>query len=330
MKLISITALLVGLGLIPCSLQAADQQTELQQHVANLWQQQDFAAAKVLLADKVNRKTKDAWLLAALGRSELELGQTSVAEDLLARAIKMESDNARYQFWFGRASCDSAQQAGMFSALGYAKRCRKAFEQAVSLAPADIGYLKALGKYYAQAPGIAGGDKDQALLLAEKLQQQDPLQGQLLKLEVLFSAEDMTAAEQFVAASDLLQSRPEPYFMRGVHLAQSRDYVAAMAAFAIASEKVVDDAEGKRSRLLALYQLGRASVLAKTDYPQGVAALTEFLADGSMESFNDWAQFRLSQLYLAQEQRDKAEAILTPLLATTSDDNLKTEIKKIL
>ncbi|KKO48777.1 hypothetical protein VT06_09680 [Arsukibacterium sp. MJ3] len=334
MKLITLAALLLSFGLnaTPTQSTAARtvQQTELEQKVAELWQQQDYAAAKVLLADKVNRKTSDAWLLAALGRSELELGQAEAAEALLARAIKIAPATASYQFWFGRASCDRAQQAGMLSALGYAKRCRKAFEQAVALAPSEARYLKALGKYYAQAPGIAGGDQTQALLIADTLAQQDPLQGQLLKLDVLFSAEDITAAEQVVAGSELLQSRPEPYFMRGIHMAQNRNYKAAMEAFAKASEKTVADTDGKRSRLLALYQLGRASVLAKADYPQGIAALTEFLADGSMESFNEWAQFRLSQLYLAQEQRAEAEAILMPLLATTDDANLKSEIKKIL
>ncbi|MBV2128853.1 tetratricopeptide repeat protein [Arsukibacterium indicum] len=323
MKRLTFTALLLSFGL-----DAAP--ADLQQHVSDLWQQQDFAAAKEFLADKVNRKTKDAWLLAALGRSELELGQVENAEELLARAIKIEADNARYQFWFGRASCDSAQQASMFSALGYAKRCRKAFEQAVALAPADTGYLNALGKFYAQAPGIAGGDKEQALAIAARLEQQNPLQGQLLKLEILFSEEDKTAAEQFIANSELLQNRPEPYFMRGIQLAQSRDYPAAMAEFLKASKQDASDEEGQRNRLLALYQLGRASVLGKTDYQQGVNALTEFLADGSMTDFNEWAQFRLSQLYLALEQQQKAEELLTPLLATTRDDKLKSEIKKIL
>lgn len=325
MKLLTVLALFsVGLSAGPVS------QAELQHGIASLWQQQDYAGAKVLLADQVDRKTKDSWLLAALGRTELELGQLAEAEKLLARAVKAEPGNAQYQFWYGRASCDSAQQAGMLSALGYARRCRKAFEQAVALAPEEAGYLKALGKYYAQAPGIAGGDKAQALLIAARLEQQDKLQGQLLKLEVLFSAEDVAAAEQLVAGSELLQNRPEPFFMRGIRLAQSRDYPAAMAEFAKASEQRVSDEDGQRNRLLALYQLGRASVLAKADYQQGVAALTEFLADGSMQGFNEWAQFRLSQLYLAQEQREQAEAILHPLLSSTNDDNLKTEIKKIL
>lgn len=330
MKLISVAALLLSLGLSAVQAESDVSQIDLQQKVDMLWQQHDYAAARALLADKVNRKTKDAWLLATLGRSELELGQAKAAEELLARATKAEPANAQYQFWFGRASCDSAQKASMFSAMGYAKQCRKAFEQAVALDPTEAGYLKALGKYYAQAPGIAGGDKEQALAVAKRLEQQDPLQGQLLKLEVLFSAEDMSSADQFLAESTLLQSRPEPYFMRGIHLAQSRDYPAAMAEFSIASEKTVVDADGKRNRLLALYQLGRASVMAKTGYAQGIAALTEFLADGSMHDFNEWAQFRLSQLYLAQDERQKAEAILTPLLATTTDDNLKTEIKKVL
>lgn len=305
--------------------------TELEQQITALLQQKAFAEAKTLLVPKINNKTKDAFLLAALGRSELALGEVTEAEKLLARAVKAKADNPEYQFWYGRASCDAAQQASMLSALGLAKRCAKAFEQAHQLAPDNAEYLQALAKYYAQAPGMAGGDKAKAMTLSKTLQQLAPVKGQLLELELLLQQDQTEAAEALLAQVPTLLSRPEPYFLQGVKRAQNRDYQGAMQQFALASEQDAVDIDAKRSRLLALYQLGRATVLAKTEYQQGINALQHFLADeDTLPEFADWAQFRLAQLYLATEQRPAAEALLKPLQASTKDNNLKTEIKKIL
>lgn len=305
--------------------------SELEQQVTALLQQKAFADARTILLPKVNKNTKDAFLLASLGRSELALGEVEQAEKLLARAVKAKTDHAEYQFWYGRASCDAAQQASMLSALGLAKRCAKAFEQAHQLAPDNAEYLQALAKYYAQAPGVAGGDKTKAMALTKALQQLAPLKGQLLELELLLQQDQTEAATALLTQVPELQSRPEPYFLQGVKLAQSRDYQGAMQQFTLASEQDAADNDAERSRLMALYQLGRAAVLAKTDYQQGISALQRFLADENTPAeFTDWAQFRLAQLYLATEQRPAAEALLKPLQDSTKDNNLKTEIKKVL
>ncbi len=301
----------------------------IQQQVDNLWQQGAFVEAKQLLAPQVNKKTQDAYLLAALGRTELALGQTEQAEKLLARAISLKSTDAQYQFWYGRASCDAAQQASMFSALNRAKRCLIAFETAHQLVPDNVDYLQALAKYYAQAPSIAGGDKAKAMTLSKQLQALAPLPGQLLQLELLLQEEQTDAATAWLAATPALQSRPESYFLFGIKLAQARDYSAAINQFAKASEQTAVDEAARRSRLLALYQLGRAAVMGKTAYAQGITALETFLAAEPLPEFTDWAQFRLAQLYLATEQRPAAEALLIPLQARTADNTLKTEIKKI-
>lgn len=316
--------------LFACSL-PAQAQLPLQQQLETLWQQGAYAEAKTLLAPQVNKKTKDAFLLAALGRTELALGETEAAADWLEKAIKLDMTNAEYQFLYGNASCNHAQKAIMLSALAHAKRCVKAYETAHSLAPAEPKYLQALAQYYAQAPGIAGGDKAKAKTLAEQLTTINPLKGQLLQLELLLR-EDLAQAEAMLAQSELLQQRPEAYFLIGVEQAAKRDYQAAIRQFQLASEQQVTDRDAQRSRLLALYQLGRAAVLAKTATGQGINALQQFITEsqGQLPEFQEWAQFRLAQLYLANEQRPDAEALLRPLQASTKDDNLKTEIKKVL
>jgi tetratricopeptide (TPR) repeat protein len=303
----------------------------LPQQLETLWQQGAYAEAKNLLAPKVTKKTKDVFLLAALGRTELALGEAEAATDWLERAIKLDGSNAEYQFYYANASCNTAQKVNMLSALGHAKRCVKAYETAHTLAPTEAKYLQALAQYYAQAPGVAGGDKAKAKTLAEQLTTMNPLKGQLLQLELLLR-EDLARAEAMLAESELLQQRPEAYFLIGVEQAAKRDYQAAIRQFQLASEQQAADRDAQRSRLLALYQLGRAAVLAKTATGQGINALQQFITEsqGQLPEFQEWAQFRLAQLYLANEQRPDAEALLRPLQASTKDDNLKTEIKKVL
>lgn len=305
--------------------------TELEQQVNALFQQNAFAEAKNLLTPKVTKKTKDAFLLAALGRTELALGEAEAATDWLERAIKLDSTNAEYHFYYANASCNTAQKVNMLSALGHAKRCVKAYETAHTLVPAEPKYLQALAQYYAQAPGVAGGDKAKAMALAKQLTEVNPLKGQLLQLELLLR-EDQAQAEALLAANPELQQRPEPYFLLGVTQAAKRDYPAAIGQFQRASEQEAADKDALRSKLLALYQLGRAAVVGKTATEQGISALRQFIAESSelLPEYQDWAQFRLAQLYLANEQRPDAEALLRPLQASTKDDNLKTEIKKVL
>lgn len=305
--------------------------TELQQQVTTLLQQQAYTEAKNLLTPMVTKKTKDAFLLAALGRTELALGESETATDWLERAIKLDGNNAEYQFYYGTASCNTAQKANMLSALGHAKRCVKAYEMAHTLAPTEPKYLQALAQYYGQAPGVAGGDKAKAMVLAKQLTEVNPLKGQLLQLELLVRDEP-TQAEALLASNPELQQRPEPYFLLGVSQASKRDYTAAISQFQRASEQDAADQDALRSKLLALYQLGRAAAIGKTATEQGIGALRQFIAESSelLPEYQDWAQFRLAQLYLANEQRPAAEALLKPLQASTTDNNLKTEINKVL
>ncbi len=305
--------------------------TELEQQVTTLLQQQAYTEAKNLLTPMVTKKTKDAFLLAALGRTELALGEAEAATDWLERAIKLDGDNAEYQFYYANASCNTAQKVNMLSALGHAKRCVKAFETAHTLAPTEPKYLQALAQYYGQAPGVAGGNKAKAMILAKQLTEVNPLKGQLLQLELLMRDEP-TQAEALLASNPELQQRPEPYFLLGVSQAAKRDYTAAINQFQRASEQDAADQDALRSKLLALYQLGRAAAVGKTATEQGIGALRQFIAESSelLPEYQDWAQFRLAQLYLANEQRPAAEALLKPLQASTKDNNLKTEINKVL
>lgn len=321
------TFLFSGLLLLSSAVQANT--SDLASQVETLWQANDFAAAEALLAPLVTKKTKDAQLLALLGRTQAGLHNMERAEELLEKAIKYDSNNADYQHWYGTASCNLASNASMFSALGYAKRCKKAYEAALQLAPENPRSYIALGSYLAQAPGIAGGDKEQALMLAQQLKQRNELQGWLLQLKLTDIA-DATAFSQLLAEAAPLRNRPEPYFKRAMLLAGKEDYSSAAALLQQAIQQAAVDDDAKASVNESLYQLARCAVLGETAIAEGIAAMQQYLQDNPASDRYDWAQFRLAQLYLLSDQADKAVAITQPLLAATDDDKLKAELKKLL
>ena len=321
------TVLFSGMLLLSSAVQGNN--IELASQVDALWQANNYAAAEALLTPLVTKKTKDAQLLALLGRTHAGLQNNERAEELLEQAIKFDANNADYQHWYATVSCNLASSASMFSALGYAKRCKKAYESALVLAPQNPRSYIALGSFLAQAPGIAGGDKDQALQLAEKLKQLDETQGWLLQLKATDFADDV-AFDQFLASTELLKARPEPYFQRAMQLAAQENFSAAISLLQQALQRSATDDDAKKALTESRYQLARCAVLGKTAVADGIAAMQQYLHENPLSDRYDWAQLRLAQLYLLADARDKARAISEPLLASTDDDKLKAELKKLL
>ena len=320
-------SLFSGLLLLSSAVQANNM--ELASQVQALWQANDYAAAKALLAPLVSKQSKDAQLLALLGRTEAGLQQMERAEALLEKAVKYDDNNADYQHWYATASCNLASSASMFSALGYAKRCKKAYETALKLAPENPRSYIALGSFLAQAPGIAGGDKAQALALAQQLKKLDEVQGWLLQLRLTELSDDAAFA-QFLAEAKPLQQRPEVYFQRAMQLTAQENYPAAITLLQQAIQQTAVDDDAKASIAESHYQLARCAVLGKTAISEGIAAMQHYLQHEPKADRLDWAKFRLAQLYLLSDQTDKAKALTQPLLASTNDDKLKAELKKIL
>ncbi|PKM17497.1 MAG: hypothetical protein CVV11_20275 [Gammaproteobacteria bacterium HGW-Gammaproteobacteria-15] len=318
-----------GLILSSSVLASSTDPQALTAQVKALWQAKDAQAAQALLTPLVTKKTKDAQLLALLGQTEALLNNADKAEDLLEKAVKIDSKNADYQHWYATVSCNLASSASMLSALGYAKRCKKAYETALKLAPDNPRSYIALGSFLAQAPGIAGGDKGKALQLAEQLKPLDPLQGALLQLNAS-DLQDDAVFEALLVKDELLTQRPETYLQRGVAFSRTDDHAKAIALFEQALTMPASDDEAAAAQAQALYQIGRSAVKSGLAVDKGISALQQFIAQQPAADNIDWAKLRLGQLYIAQQQQAKAEEILKPLLASTQDKELKGELKKLL
>ncbi len=318
--------LISGLLLVSLAVKA---ELSLEAEVNTLWQAKDFAAAKALLQTQIGKKTKDAKLLALLGQTEAQLNNAERAEELLEKAIKYDASNADYQHWYATVSCNLASNASMFSAMGYAKRCKKAYEAALELAPKNPRSYIALGSFYAQAPGIVGGDVEKASGLAQQLKQIDPLQGALLTLKVS-DLKDDAVFSALLAQDELLTRRPETYLLRGVAFSRIDEHAKALALFEQAVTMPAADEDAADAIAQAQYQIGRTAVKGEMEFEKGIAALQQFITQNGTADNIDWAKLRLGQLYMLQQQPEKAREIFQPLMASTQDKQVKDELAKLL
>ena len=107
------------------------------------------------------------------------------AFDYFEALQEKHEDNVDVNYYLGVSAVIMAQKASIFSKLSYAKDFIKAMERTVVLKPDHQDALNTLIGFHLNAPGIAGGDSDKALVYAKQLQQG------MLKLIVMRSTQDI-------------------------------------------------------------------------------------------------------------------------------------------
>ena len=90
------------------------------------------------------------------------------------RAANLEPKNAIFQLWLGRAYGEKAEHSSWFTAIGFAKKTRNAFEKAVELDPRIVEAHSDLSEYYIEAPGFLGGGTDKAAAQANIVEKIEP------------------------------------------------------------------------------------------------------------------------------------------------------------
>lgn len=179
-------------------------------------------AARVLFQDE--KKSAEAHAaFAAIARDEpenataqLHLGllayrrdDTEKAVEQLERAVKLAPRDGEAYKALGDAYGRTAQKASLFTALGWAKKCQRAYEQAVVLAPDRVDFRQCLFEYYRQAPGFAGGSHELALAEATAIKKLDPDRGRLAF--ALLYVREKKWDQAFAQYDEVLATEPDNY-----------------------------------------------------------------------------------------------------------------------
>lgn len=120
-----------------------------------------------------------------LGWIALRRNDPTAAVKHLERACALDPSSSTYAQQLGDAYGLAANKAGLLSKMGWARKCKAAFERAIALDPKNVDARWALMEYFKQAPGIAGGSFALAHAQAEAILALNPSAGRFAKAGVL-------------------------------------------------------------------------------------------------------------------------------------------------
>jgi tetratricopeptide (TPR) repeat protein len=143
-----------------------------------------WADARPLFVAHAERNPGDAEAQYWAGRAWLEADRSDRGQPWLERAVQLEPGRADYWLWLGRACGDRARRAGTLRARGLAGCARRAFERAVALDDERLDARSHLVDFHLEAPGIAGGRREEAVRQADAIYRRDAPRGLLERARV--------------------------------------------------------------------------------------------------------------------------------------------------
>ncbi|MDQ5980757.1 MAG: hypothetical protein QG602_3735 [Verrucomicrobiota bacterium] len=149
----------------------------LREQVAELFKQRQWSEARTLLEGVTAKEPADAEAWQALGQAHLALQNADAAVAAHEKAVELLPDNAIYRLQLGHAYGFAATKAGLFAKMGFAKKCKAAYDRAVELDPANLNARWSLMEFCRQAPGIVGGGIELAYAEAAEIKKLDARRG---------------------------------------------------------------------------------------------------------------------------------------------------------
>jgi len=193
--------------IIPVVLCAAE--STLREQISALFREQKWAEAQALLEKVVATEPANAEAQYFLGVSFLNRDDAEHALPFLEKAVALDATNSSYMRHLGDVYGMTAQKAGLFAKMGWAKKCKAAYDKAVELDPKDINARWSVMEFCRQAPGFVGGGMDGAYAQAAAIKQLDLARGR--RAYASLYVVDKKYAEAFAVYDEILKDTPDDY-----------------------------------------------------------------------------------------------------------------------
>lgn len=182
-------------------------------------------------------KPQDQMVQFHLGRAQFRAGELKAALKTVDSLVDTHPEYADAWYLKGLIHLSRLGQVSIFRMMGEAKGAQNSWKQAVEIEPDHIDALYGIFAYYANAPGIAGGDLDKAKELQVDLAAQSPAYGLLAEGLILTKEEQLAAAEIKMKEAAVLMDRAGPHFgLAQFYINQDR-HEDALEQIAIFDEK---------------------------------------------------------------------------------------------
>lgn len=317
------TKILLAFSFLTCSLfsQAYDL-TQLNQHL----ERQQYKKLQQAVSSLPETPSQPE-LLVLQAKAMLSLQDDEALEEMMPKVLQTFPDHAELLYLASANQFNLAQSGSMFSARGRAKQGLSYLKQAVKADPTNYKYQQTLISFYLNAPGIAGGDEEEAKHVADLLLQQDMIQGTLAQATILQKNDHPDQA--LVLIENQLTAHPTETALIEAKAALLASQKKANEAFVL-YQQTLTLYPSEVEKYGSLYQLGRLAAVEGQDAVIGTASLQQYL-DFYQDSDNPmypWAVLRLAQIQLRANDKTAATATIQPLLAKEpTQERLQKELK---
>lgn len=226
-----------------------------------------------------------------------------------------QPQDARAAYWVGNTAGQLAMRSGMFKAMGYAKASRQALQKAVEIDASDVRAQFALMQFYSMAPGMMGGDADEAKAIAERIAKLSEVEGLRAKAQLLAADKDMDGwLRENKAVLALQPAHPDVLGSVVGYLLGKNDFDAAKTLLDAAKAADPDHPAVR-------YQFVKWAALSGRELDSALAEIDALIAMPRYpERFSlSGAQYRRAQVLAKLGRKDQAIAAYEASLAVDED-----------
>jgi tetratricopeptide (TPR) repeat protein len=183
-------------------------------------------------------------------------------------------------------------QVGMLKKMGLAKKIKKSMEHSLVLDPGNLDTMEGLVQFHLQAPGIAGGSKDEARRIAQEVITADPLRGHILSARVAGADENYAEARTHLSqALTLSPGNKDIYLGLGGIDVEEEKYADALVAYEKCLEIAPED-------VTCRYQLGKAAQMGDIEDEKAIAAFQSVIDSKPDDiSYTAYSYYRMGNVY---------------------------------
>ncbi len=224
------------------------------------------------------------------------------AAKIITKAQKNGEDTIDMSLLLTNAYAARINQVGKLKQLGLAKKIKASTEHSLKLDPKNIGALEGLIQFHIQAPGIAGGDKDEARKLIARMIELKPVRGHVIMATMSAKEEKFAEAEVHInKALAIDPTNSQTLLVKGSGLGQRQKYAEAIGVFETCLEHEPDNQDCR-------YLIGKTAQVGKVEYEKGKAAFEEFIKIGhENKTYMAFTHYRLGKIFAQIDDPDTAK-----------------------
>lgn len=259
-------------------------------------------------------------------KTSLENNEPMLAIEFGEKAIALDESNPEAHYLLGEAYISSLQQISKLKIISQVKKAKKEWERSSELDKNQIGARESLINFHLYAPGLMGGDKDEAKILAGEIFNIDSLKGRVFFGLIHSRNEEYAKAEN--EYKKVISADPEMWegysYLGDMYLIK-KDFINSQKMYL----KVLDI---KPDNSDAYYNLGNCVLKSGQDLESGITYFETFLKNrtNTSDGLKAHVHCQIAEIYKKMNDTENAKKEYKKALETDPSNKVaKKAIKQL-